>query len=273
MLHHELIGRGHREEVGDAERGIGDAVERLAGIKIAHDHDGAAGMEHRVGVAVEPAGVEQRQHHELNRLGRDQRRDAEVHAVPEHHPVSDDRALGMPGGARCVHHHADVVVRQGGRRRRRAGLGESPLVGAVGAVVVDFEETGGEGGGLGGEGPVVDQQLRARIAQDVFQLGHREPPVERQHDGAQPAAGELQFEVFGAVRREQGDAVAAGDAPRGEGRGQSADALVERGIGDLPAGVQVVDRELPGTPSGVVGDPVVVGNRRHQFTPRVKPCQ
>ena len=230
-------------------------------------------MEHRVGVTVEAAGVEQGEHHELHGLGRDQRRDAEVDAVPEHHPVGDNRALRVPGGPRRVHHHADVVMRQGSGCRRRAGLGERALVGAVGALMVDFEQTGGEGTRLSGEGPIVDQQLGARIAQDVFQFRHREPPVERQHDGAQPAAGELQLEVFGAVRREQGDAVAPGDAPRGKSRRQTADARIEVGIGERPCGMQIVDRELPGTPSGVVGDPVVIGNRRHQFTPRVKPCQ
>ena len=122
MLHHELVGRRHAEEVGDAERGIGEVVERQAGLEGAHDQDRAAGMQHGIGVAVEAAGMEQRQDHELHGLRRDQRRDAEVDGVPEHHAVGDDRALRMPGGARGVHHHADVVVRQrhAAAARRRA---------------------------------------------------------------------------------------------------------------------------------------------------------
>ena len=81
-------------------------------------------MQHRVGVAVEAAGMEQRQDHELHGLRRDHRRDAEIDGVPEHHAVGDDRALGMPGGARGVHHHADVVVRQ--RRGRAAPARPTP---------------------------------------------------------------------------------------------------------------------------------------------------
>ena len=34
MLHHELIGRRHAEEVRDPERAIGEAVERLAGVEV-----------------------------------------------------------------------------------------------------------------------------------------------------------------------------------------------------------------------------------------------
>ena len=120
MLHHELVGRRHAEEVGDAERRIGDAVERRAGIEGAHHQDRAAGMQHGIGVAIEAAGVEQRQDHELHGLGRDHRRNAEVDAVPEVHAVRDDRALGMARGAGRVHHHGDVVVAE---RDRRTGGG------------------------------------------------------------------------------------------------------------------------------------------------------
>ena len=43
-------------------RRIADQFKRQAGIERPHDQHGAAGMQHRVGVAVQPAGVEQRQH-------------------------------------------------------------------------------------------------------------------------------------------------------------------------------------------------------------------
>ena len=140
MLHHELVGRRHAEEVGDAERRIGDAVERGAGIEGTHHHDRAAGMQHGVGVAIEAAGVEQRQHHELHGLGRDHGRNAEVHAVPEVHAVRDDGALGVPGGARGVHHHGDVVVTEGDRRGRWRRRCQRLLVGAVGPVVIDLQQ-------------------------------------------------------------------------------------------------------------------------------------
>ena len=204
--------------------------------------------------------MEQRQHHELHGLGRDQGGDAEVDAVPEYHAVGDDRALGVARGAGRVHHHGDVVVREGGGRRRGQGRGEGTLIGAVGPVVVDLEPVRRERGGLLGEGLVVDQEFRRRVAQDVFQLGHREPPVERQHDGAQPAAGELDLEVLGAVGRQQGDAVAAADAHRRQHRGQPGNAPVEIRVTEFTRRLQIVEGERRRTAAGVVGDPVVIGD-------------
>jgi hypothetical protein len=69
MLRHELVDRGHAEEHVDATGGIADQLQRLAGIEGAHDQHGAAGMQHRIGVAIQSAGVEQRQHREQHRRG------------------------------------------------------------------------------------------------------------------------------------------------------------------------------------------------------------
>ena len=85
---------------------VSAAFQRQAGLEAAHDQERAAGMQHRIGVAVETAGVEQRQHYELHGLRRDQRRNAEVDAIPEHHAVGDDRALRRTGRAGSVDQHA-----------------------------------------------------------------------------------------------------------------------------------------------------------------------
>jgi len=140
MLHHELVRRRHREEVRDAERWIRDAVERCPWIEGAHDQDGASGMQHGIGVAVQPAGMEQRQDHELHRLRGDQGGNAEVHAVPEVHPVRDDGALRVARRARGVNDHGDVVVIERGRRGSLRRSGKRLLVGAVGAIMVDLEQ-------------------------------------------------------------------------------------------------------------------------------------
>ena len=275
MLHHELVGRRHAEEVGDAERRVGDVVERQAGLEGAHDQDRAAGMQHGIGVAVEAAGMEQRQDHELHGLRRDQRRDAEVDGVPEHHAVGDDRALGMAGGARGVHDHADVVVRQRHGRRHRRARRQRALVGAVGSSGSISSRFFDSAVACCAKRLVVDQQLGRRIAQDVLELRHGEPPVERQHDRAEPPAGELQLEVFRAVGRQQRHAVALADALRRQPAGEPVGAAVQLGVGERPVGLQVVDRELVGPAMGVVGDPVVVGRDagHRQFTALVKPFQ
>jgi hypothetical protein len=114
-----------------------------------------------------------------------------------------------------------------------------------------------------GEAPVVDQERRRRIGQDVLQLRHGEPPVERQHDGAQPSAGELQLEVFRAIGRQEGHSIAFADSSRGERARQPVGAGMQVGVAQLPSGLQVMDRE-PGRPAaGVMGDPVVVGDGGH----------
>jgi hypothetical protein len=64
MLSHELVDRRHAEKGIDAVGGVADQLQRRAGIEDAHDQHGAAGMQHGVGVAIEPAGMEQRQHGE-----------------------------------------------------------------------------------------------------------------------------------------------------------------------------------------------------------------
>ena len=152
--------------------------------------------------------------------------------------------FGMARGARGVHDHADVVVRQRHRRRHRRARRQRALVGAGRVLGIDLEQVLRQRRGLLREALVVDQELGRRIAQDVVELRHGEPPVERQHDRAEPAAGELELEVFGAVGREQRHAVALADALRREPAGELVGAAMQLGIGERPVGLQVVDREL-----------------------------
>jgi hypothetical protein len=71
----------------------------------------------------------------------------------------------------------------------------------------------------------------------------------------------LQLEVFRAIGRQQADTIALGDAEPGKCGGQPVGASVDIGVGEFPAGLQVVDRELGRPAAGVMGDPVVVGDR------------
>ena len=84
-------------------------------------------MQHRVGVAIQPAGMEQRQHGQQHRRRRDIGRAAEIDAIPERHAMGDDRALGLAGGARGVHDGGDVIERDVFGRRRAAWQPRSRL--------------------------------------------------------------------------------------------------------------------------------------------------
>ena len=211
MLRHELVDRGHAEELVDAARGIADQLQRGARIERAHDQHGAAGMQHRVGVAIEPAGVEQRQHGEQHRRRRDIGGAAEIDAVPERHAVGDDGALGLARGARGVHDGRDVIERDDLGPVERLCSRDRRLVGTAGAEqqrgrdVAQFCDRQRDLGQFG----VVDHQHRRGVADDELQLGHGEAGVQRQEHRADPPAGELHLQRIGRVQRQHRDPVAA----------------------------------------------------------------
>ena len=246
-----------RKLVGTPSRCVSPSARSLeqpqeqAGVEAAHHHVAAAGMEGRVGVDVQPAGMEGRQEHQVAGLRRQPDRHGALDAVEHAHLVGDLRALRPPGRARRVHDGPDVGEIERRRVERAARRGEPRLVGAGLAV--------GEVGGVRharqlrhlqrrvGELLAMDQHHRARILGDELELGHREPPVQRQEDRSQPATGELQFEDVGVVHAEHRHAIALADAEgSGEPKGRTRHALVELGVGEAPAGGQVVRRLRPG---------------------------
>ena len=228
-------------------------------------------MEGRVGVDVQAAGVEGRQEHQVAGLRRQPDHHGRLDGVEHAHLVGDLRALRPPGRARRVHDGPDVGEIERRRVERAARRGEPRLVGAGLAV--------GEIGGVRhagqprhlarrvGELLAMDQHHRARILGDELELGHREPPVQRQEDRAQPAAGELQLEDVGVVHAEHRHPVALADAEGvAEPQRRARNAIVELGVGEAPARRQVVRRLRPRREPRVMGDPVLHGNtRRHSF--------
>ena len=57
-----------------------------------------------------------------------------------------------------------------------------------------------------------DQHLDLGIAQNEHLLGHRQPPVERHQQRAEPGTGMEQHEIIGMIGGEDADPVAAPDA-------------------------------------------------------------
>ena len=178
-------------------------------------------MQHRVGVAIQPAGVEQRQHGEQHRRWRDIGRAAEIDAIPERHAVGDDGALRLARGARGVHDGRDVIERDGFGLVERFCRRDRRLVGAIGPQQQrrsDLAEACHRQRDLGEVG-IVDHQDGRGVADDVVQLGDGEAGVQRQEHRAEPAARELHFQRIGRVQRQHGDPVAALDpGPRADAR-------------------------------------------------------
>ena len=76
-----------------------------------------------------------------------------------------------------------------------------------------------------------DQRLHRGVAQDVDLLRHRQPPVERHQQGAEPRAGIEQHQVVGMVGGQDGDPIARAHAQL---RFQRA-----RGLADAPGEVGI----------------------------------
>ena len=266
MLRHELVDRGHAEELVDASGRIVDQLQRQTGIERAHDQNRAARVQYRVGVAVEPAGMEQRQHGEQHARRRDIGGTAEVDAIPERHAVGDDRALGLARRARGVHDGRDVIERDDLRAIERRRSRDRRLVGTISAEqqrgrnvaeLCDRERDLGEIG-------VVDHHLRRGIADDELQFGNGQAGVERQEHRADPETGELHFQRIRRVQRQHRDPVAARDfqfvAQMGR---EQRDPRVELRIGKPAFAGEVDGRDLVRRAAAEMRDPVVIANRRH----------
>ena len=107
----------------------------------------------------------------------------------------------------------------------------------------------------GGEFPLDDQHLGRGVAEDEHLLRHRQPPVQRQQQGAKPRAGIKQHQIIRMIEREDRDAVAAADAKLRLQRARGLrDAFVQCGVGDrAPFEAQ---RRLIGHEGGVARDEV-----------------
>ena len=217
--------------------------------------------------------MEQRQDRQMHGLRRHQRRRPQIDGVPEGHAVGDHGALGQARRAGGVHDGREVVVRDVDRIHLAGGLGNPSLVGRRPIVAVDVDEMRDAaarlqlGRGLG-EFIVIDENLGARVVDDELQLRHRQPPVQRQENGAQPATGELQFEMVGGVGRQDADPVAALDAQAvAQVAGEPAYARTELHVAELPPRMQIDRRRaIRGIPR-VMRQPIVRLHRHNACLP------
>ena len=266
MLRHELVDRGHAEEMGNAVGWVADQLQRRAGIERAHDQYRAAGMQHRVGVAIEPAGMEQRQHGEQHRRRRDIGGAAEIDAIPERHAMGDDRALGLACRARGVHDGRDVVVREHLRVIERRRSRDRRFVGTAGAEQQrgrNIAEPCDRECDLGEIG-VVDHHVRRGIADNELQFWNGEARIQRQEHRADPETGELHFQRIGRVQRQNRDPVAALDVKFvAQMRGKVRDARIELRVGKPAIAGEVNGCDLVRGAAAEMRNPVIIANRRH----------
>ena len=248
-----------------------DQGERFARLEDArHDHR-ASRMKHRVGVAVQSAGVKERQHTQKHARIADFGRPAQVHHVPEGHAVGNHGALGPSGGARGVHDGGDIIMGDacaglGWQRCRRT---QRSLIGTARAAPLKQRQPGHRcrecHGGLA-ELRVVNQNLGCGIAYDETQLRHRQSPVQWHEHCTQSAAGKLQLEEVGAVLGQDGGAIALTDALALQPACQPGDAGIQLQVGQLARFAQVVCSERSRAVTRMVCNPIV-GWQAHVSAP------
>ncbi len=141
-------------------------------------------------------------------------------------PVRAHDALRPPGGARGVvdRDQLVLVLRRAALRSARVSGGEQVLVRiARGARVVDpdhLQRRQVEALQRPGERRVDQQEPRARVAEDVADLGRGEANVDRHHHPAGEGHAEVRLEHRRRVRAQQRHAVAAREPGRAQGARQ-----------------------------------------------------
>ena len=191
-----------------------DRLECCLGSEAGVQRDGGAQLQRRRGLDVEPADVEQRQHGQHVVLRR------HVVHVLAHHRVAHQRLLAQHGALRAAGGAGGVDDEQRGGRvdMRVAAVAAGALEqrrqrGAMRGRIVEADDARSWQGRLERldhrrQGLLDDQYLHRGVAQDVDLLRHREPPVERHQQGAEPGAGIEQHQDVRVVGRENGDPVA-----------------------------------------------------------------
>ena len=241
---------------------VGQEPQALLGIEAPRDHRLAARMQHGIGIGVEPARVEQRQHGERDRIGGNPVRGADIHRVDEGHAVGDARALGQAGRAGGVHDGREVRHLLRGHLRLIGPFLNGRLVfrrAAVGGGLQPVPEAGLRlhGRGRFGKAPVVDHRLRRGVADDIVELRHGKPPVERYEHRADAEAGELYLQIVGGILGQQRHAVAGPDSqPAAQEARQAADPPVHLRIVDFAPACEIDQRGVFRPPPGMVRDPV-----------------
>ncbi|MCY1482504.1 hypothetical protein D9M68_160620 [compost metagenome] len=270
VLAQEQVHRRHREEHGNAlAAGAVELAQHHLRLELPHDVHRAARVQHRVGIQVQAAGVEERQHVEEHVVARDLVGQHRVDGVEVDHAIGLDHALGLAGGAGGIEQvpglgliaarHLDDAA--GGGVEHRLVLG--PAAGHVGGLVVgQVQHRAQRHGarqirGYGQEAVAGHQHLGRAVLQDRQQLRRRQAPVQAHHHHAGLGAAIQHLEIVRAVVRQHRHARARRQLQVvTQVFREAAGAFVEVAIGHLAAALHVHQRDLVGEMLRVLVQPV-----------------
>ena len=270
MRHHHVELCGNQD--GQRDAFVLDGVEGGVGVELGVQHHRATGAQGGRRLVVQPADMEQRQRGEDHVVRRQAVHVDAVVGIAFQRTLGQQHAFGLAGGARGVADQQWGVIRDflrdaglGGARRHAFGAklvpaGPAVAAGADGDLDHARREVA-DAGGLRKESRFDDQHLGRAVAQHLAVLGRRKAPVERHEERAQPGAGKEQGEHLRAVEAEEGDAVAAPDAGRGQRRGEPCHLLRQFRIGNVAS--RKANCRLVGHQPGIALDPV---GQVHGFT-------
>ena len=207
--------RRYTEAMADRQISVGQQIQEMQRVEGPHDDVRTANMEDAVGEELQAADVEDRQEGEIDGMPGQFALHRGIHGIVECLAVGHACALGPPRGPRGIDQRPGVIVGHLSNGALSVGPGQSPFVVAVRAIGTADQVRGaaGAGDGLTGvhEFRADDQRTRVGIADDEFQFGHGESPVQRQEDRADPPTGELDLIVVSGIVRQHRNPVAATD--------------------------------------------------------------
>ncbi len=157
---------------------------------------------------ADAAHVEQRHGHQVGVALVEGKRRGQVRRVVDQRALTEQHALGTPGGARAVDHQRGLVLFDArvGPRGCRRGQQRFVLVADLDDAFNARHPLGGRFGGrsqLGAD----EQHARAAVGQDVDEFVTHHPPVDDGGDDADGGAGDQDFETGGVILVQEGHAL------------------------------------------------------------------
>jgi hypothetical protein len=251
MLAEEQVDGGHAEHHGGL---LLQQFHGLVHVELAHDQRGGTEHQQAVHVEVEAAGVEIGQHREHHVIASQAGVDGVGQRVGDVHAPGLRHALWFARAAGGVEQVPDVVVLAPGHFDRGTGhFGQGAFVagdlwscGTGHHAIPDLQGIDqGHPGGIELLAP--DQRNRLCIAEHTLEFVDRKPPVEADHHRTDLAAAVEHLDVVGGTVRQQRHPVAGLDLPAiAQELGEAAGPLVELGIADATAAVEVDQGGLGG---------------------------
>ena len=222
------------DEVPGDHPSLRHGLERLDGVEVQDVDENRCATDEDVGEHPrQSADVEQRQAGQPDfAVTAHPLLEADVDGVHQQVHVGEYRALGLPGCSRGVHDESGLVLVDVDVERAVIGLQEGVVIDCLLdiLVVTAADDKGARSCCLRGPGRqqmVGEQHRGVRIVENIDDLGHRQPEIDRHDDRTELQYGEVGLDQLEPVEHQHGDPVATFDSEGLQSPGQPVGAGIE----------------------------------------------